>query len=68
MKKVLEDMNECGYSGTTIVTTCDQERPFVDLQNEISRKRAGITVPSNSAVGDSRGNGRIENAIQRFQN
>ena len=27
-----------------------------------------MAIPTNAAVGDSKGNGRIENAVQRFQN
>ena len=68
LKKVIEDMGDCAYNGNTITTKCDQEPPIIDLHNEISKRRPGITITSKSAEGDRRGNGGIENAIQRFQN
>lgn len=68
VKRILEDLQECGYGGQKMITKCDQEASIVDLQNEIGKRRDGETVPVNSSVGDSRGNGRVENAVQRVQN
>ena len=38
------------------------------MMNELGQKPDGETVPTNSSFGDSRGNGRIANAVQRIQN
>lgn len=67
-KRVVEDMDECGYSGSSMITRCDRESLIVDLQTEIGRNRGGVTIPTHSAVGDSIGNGTIENGVHRFLN
>ena len=60
-------MPDCGCSGIAVVAACDQENPLVDLRIELSRRRSGVTGHSTSVVGDSKGIGRIENAIWIFQ-
>lgn len=66
--RIVGDLEECGYGGTTIKIKCDQEPAILEVQRAIAEKRAaGKTVPENSPVGDSRSNGRAENTIGRFQ-
>ena len=47
----------------------DQEPAFVDVQRAVIAKRGNaLTIPVNSPVGDSRSNGRVENAIKKVRN
>ena len=66
--RIVKDMEDYGYGAAEIQVKCDQEPAIVDVQRAIVEKRAGVrTVPVNSPVGDSMSNGRVENAIKRFQ-
>ena len=67
-KRMLEDMHDVGYGNTFVVTRCAQAFPIDDLHNTIGRMCGGVAIPTHSAVRDSEGTGRIENAIERFQN
>ena len=64
----MEDLQDVGNSGQKIIAKCDQEPAIVDLQMEVGKARGAPTMPTNSSAGDSEGNGRIENTIQRAQN
>ena len=61
---VLEDS---GYAGCEITIKSDQEPAIVSLRRAIGATRTGATVPLNSPVRCSKSNGRIENAVKRFQ-
>ena len=66
--RITKDMEEFGYGRCPIRLKCDQEPAIVDLQKELIKRRGEAkTVPVNSPVGDSKSNGRVENAIKRLQ-
>ena len=67
VNRINRDLEEFGYTGETVKVKTDQENAIVDLQREVMRTRAGLTIPVNSPVGESASNGRIENAIQRVE-
>ena len=64
---IITDLEELGYGGTKILLKSDQESAIAEVQREIVRRRMGITVPINSAVGDSKGNGDVESAVKRLR-
>ena len=53
------DLEELGYGGSKILLKCDQEKSIVEVQREVVRRRPNITVPTNSSVGDSKGNADV---------
>lgn len=65
-KRLVQDINKCGYEGTRIQFKTDQEPSIVALQNTIQQVRKNV-IPLNSPVGESESNGRVENAIRRVQ-
>ena len=67
VKRLIADLEELGYGGTKIIIKCDQENAIVEVQRELTRRRQGLTVPINSAVGDSKGNGDVESAVKRLR-
>ena len=60
-------MEDSGYGGCEITVKSDQEPAIVSLRKAIAATRTGTTVPMNSPVRCSKSNGRIENAVKRFQ-
>ena len=67
-RTMLEDFHGCGHLSSTLITRCDRETQVTCLQTDLGRRRAGTTLPTNSAVGDSTGNGRVDKAVHRFRN
>ena len=67
VKKMKDDIVECGYGGARIRLRSDQESPIKDLVSKVVESRPGITVPEHSAVGDSKGNGMVANCCRRVQ-
>ena len=66
--KTVEDLNEFGYNGVDICIKTDQEPAILELQKKVAELRSKArTIPVNSPVGDSKSNGRVENAIRRVQ-
>ena len=66
--RITKDMENYGYGAADVRVKCDQEPAIVDVQRAVIEKRKGArTIPVNSPVGDSMSNGRVENAIRRFQ-
>ena len=61
------DLEELGYGGSKVIIKCDQEQSIVEVQREVVRRRPNITVPTHSAVGDSKGNGDVESAVKRIR-
>ena len=67
VKRLIADLEELGYGGSKIILKCDQENAIVEVQREVIRRRPGITIPINSSVGDSKGNGDVESAVKRIR-
>ena len=63
--RIAADIDELGYGGSSLVLKADQEVAIADVQRQKVAARSGETVPINSPVGESRNNGRAENAVQR---
>ena len=64
---IAADIEELGYGGPRVVLKADQEVSIADVQRQVVALRWGETVPVNSPVGESKSNGRVENAVQRVQ-
>ena len=62
--RIAADIEELGYGGWRVVFKASQE---VAIRRRTEHKRSAETVPVNSPVGESRSNGRVENAVQRVQ-
>ena len=55
-----------GYKDVRLQLKYDQEPAIVNLQAAVQKIRPN-TIPTNSPVGESESNGRVENAIRRVQ-
>ena len=64
---IAADIEELGHGGLRVVLKADQEVAIAEVQREVVTARSGETVPTNSHVGESQSNGRVENAVQRVQ-
>lgn len=60
-------MDNNGIKDATIQLKTDQEPAIVNLQTEIQEMRSGMVIPTNSPVGESQCNGRVEGTIRRIQ-
>ena len=60
-------LEDSGYGGNEVSVKTDQEPAIVSLRQGIAANRAADTVPLNSPVRCSKSNGRMENAVRRFQ-
>ena len=65
-KRIVQDPDNCGYIDVRIQHKSDQELAIVNMQIAIQNLRPQ-TVPTNSPVGESESNGRVENAIRRVK-
>ena len=65
-KRIVQDLDNCGYIDVRIQLKSDQEPAIVNLKAATQDLRPQ-TVPTNSPVGESESNGRVENAIRRVQ-
>ena len=61
------DLEELGYGGSKVLLKCDQEKAIVEVQREVTRRRPDFTIPVNSSVGDSKGNGDAESEVKRIR-
>ena len=67
VKRIIQDLESLGYGGTRIILKCDQGSAIVEVQKEVMKRRPAITIPANSAVGDSKGNGDAESTVKRIR-
>ena len=67
VKWCCEKLEDCGYNGVRVAVKTDQENAIVDLRRAISAHRIGETAPLSSPVRCSKANGKMENAVKRFQ-
>ena len=66
-KKVIDDLEDCGYGSAKVNMKTGQETAIKDLICQVIQRRHALTVPEHSPVGDSRSNGMIENCCKRLQ-
>ena len=67
--RIKDDIEEFGYGGAPFRIKSDQGPAIVDVQRTVIAKRGNApTILVNSPVGDSKSNGRVENAIKKFRN
>ena len=66
LKRIIQDISNSGDDTTTIQLKSDQEPSIVALQTAIQETRPNV-IPTNSLVGELKGNGRAENANRRVQ-
>ena len=62
-KRIALDIGNAGCKEVKIAVKSDQEMSMVALQHEIQRIRDAMAILTNSLVGESESNGRVENAI-----
>ena len=55
--RLVQDTEDFGYNGCQIRIKNDQEPAIMEVQRDVMARRTGITVPTNSPVGDSNANG-----------
>ena len=67
VKRLVMDLEELGYGGSQVLLRCGQEKAIVEVQREVIRRRPDLTIPINSSVGDSKGNGDAESAVKRIR-
>ena len=64
--RMIKDLDDAGLRHETIQLKADQEPAIITVQKEIQELRPNV-VPTNSPVGESECNGRVENTIRRIQ-
>ena len=67
LKKIIQDLDNNGLKYSKIQFKSDQEPATVNVQTMIQELRPGMVITTNSPVGESQCNGRVENAIRRIQ-
>ena len=65
--RMIKDINNMGYKDVKVQIKSDQEPAIVAVQEYIRLNRSSPTILTNSPVGESESNGRVENAIRRIQ-
>ena len=65
-RRIIQDLDNNGLKDAKIQLKTDQEPAIVNLQTEIQELRSGRVIPTNSPVGESQCNGRVENTIRRI--
>ena len=67
MKCVAGTLDPSGCEGQTLTMKSDQEPSILALKKAVAAKRVGETVPIESRVRDSKSNGRMESAVNMWQ-
>ena len=67
IKWCCDTLEDSGYLGADVTVKSDQEPAIAAVRKGIAVNRVGNTVPLNSPVRCSKSNGRVENAVKRFQ-
>ena len=65
-EKMIQDLDNSGMMHEKIQMKSDQEPSIISVQRAIQEFRPGV-IPTNSPVGESECNGRVENIIRRIQ-
>ena len=65
-ERMVQDLDNAGMRHTKIQLKSDQEPAIVSVQRAIQDMRPEV-IPTNSPVGESECNGRVENTIRRIQ-
>ena len=66
-RKVVQDLDNKGMKDAKIQLKSDQEPAIINVQTMIQEIRPGMVITTNSLVGESQCNGRVENAFRRAQ-
>ena len=66
-KRIIQDLDNNGMKDAKTQLKSDQEPAIVNVQTAIQELRPGMVIPTNSPVGESQSNGRVENAIKTIQ-
>ena len=62
-----EKLDDSGYRGEHVTMKSDNEEAIIALQKATAAMRSGQTVLIHSPVRSSKSNGRMENAVRRWQ-
>ena len=65
-RRLIQDLENCAYTNTKIQLKSNQEPTTIAVQTAMQEMQANI-IPTNSHVGGSESNGRVENVIRRVQ-
>ena len=65
--RIVQDLDNNGMKDAKIQLKSDQEPSIVNVQIAVQDIRPGMVIPTNSPVGESQCNGRVENTIRRIQ-
>ena len=66
-RRMVQDLDNNGLRDAKIQLNSDQEPSIMNVQAAAQEIRPGMVVLTNSPVGESQCNGRVENAIRRIQ-
>ena len=65
--RIVQDLDNNGLKGAKIQLKSDQEPSIVNIQTAVQEIRPGMVIPTNSPLGESQCNGRVENTMRRIQ-
>ena len=66
-RRMVQDLDNSGLRNAKIQLKSDQEPSIINMQTAVQEIFPGMVVLTNSPVGESQCNGRVENAIKRTQ-
>ena len=66
-KRIIQDLINNGMQNIRIQIKTDKEPAMINIQTAMQELHPDRIIPSNSPVGESESNGRVENAIRRVQ-
>ena len=65
--RIIQDLDNSGIQSIKLQVKTDQEPAMINIQTAMQELRPDKIIPTNSPVGESECNGRVENAIRRVQ-
>ena len=67
VRALVEELEEWGYRGKEVIIRRDQEPSIEAVKGKVVEYRTGKTIPEENAVGESKRNGRVEEAGKRVR-
>ena len=65
--RIIQDLANNAMQNVTLQVKTDQEPSIINVQSALQELQPNSIIPTNSPVGESECNGRVGNAIRRFQ-
>ena len=67
VRELVEELDDWRYRGEDLIIRSDQEPAIQSIKRKVAEYRTGRTMPEVNAVGERKGNGRVEEAGKRIR-